>query len=154
VWNKESNFVVIDSPQWVNIIPITKEGKFVLIEQYRHGNDEITLEIPGGLVEINEDQRMAGERECIEETGFSADNNAIFLGETDPNPAFMNNKCYSYLWLDVERKNDQNLDGNEEIRVLEVDKEQLKNLIRENKIKHSLVLNAFLYYFIHFEKLI
>ena len=58
-WNKESEFVVLDSPEWVNIIPVTKNGTIVLIEQYRHGIDEITIEVPGGLVEPGEEPRIA-----------------------------------------------------------------------------------------------
>ena len=68
-WDKSSNFVVLDSPNWVNIIPITKEGNVVFIEQYRHGTDEITLEVPGGLIESGENPGVAAERECQEETG-------------------------------------------------------------------------------------
>jgi ADP-ribose pyrophosphatase len=154
LWKKESNFVVIDSPKWVNIIPITKEGKIVLIEQYRHGTDNLTLEIPGGLVENGEEPRLAAERECIEETGYSCDIESIYLGETEPNPAFMNNICYTYLWKNVEKTKNQQLDGNEEIRVFEVTMDELKVLIKDGKIKHSLVLNAFFYYFINFENLI
>ncbi|MFC2131829.1 NUDIX hydrolase, partial [Bacteroidota bacterium] len=86
-WNKESEFVVLKSPKWVNIIPITKDGNVILIEQYRHGTDEITLEVPGGLVEEGEDPRDAGERECGEETGFAGEGQALLLGENIPNPA-------------------------------------------------------------------
>ena len=42
---------VMDAPNWINIIPITAEKKVVLIKQYRFGNQEITLEIPGGMID-------------------------------------------------------------------------------------------------------
>lgn len=147
VRNKESNFVVINSSDWVNIIPITTDNRIVLIEQYRHGTDEITLEIPGGLVEIGEEPRLAAERECIEETGFSSDIKSELIGYTHPNPAFLNNQCYSYLWKNCEKKQLQNLDGNEEINVVYADFNEIKNYIETGKISHSLVLNAFFFYF-------
>ena len=46
---------VMDAPTWVNIIPITKEKKVIMIKQYRFGSQEISLEIPGGMVDAGED---------------------------------------------------------------------------------------------------
>lgn len=143
---KRSKFVTLDSPNWVNIIPITKGKKVVLIEQYRHGSDEVTLEVPGGLVESGEESRIAAERECMEETGFGSDAGAELLGINRPNPAFMTNVCGSYVWFDCEKKSAQKLDGNEQIDVVEYPLEKIKNLIAEGKITHSLVLTAFFFY--------
>ncbi len=47
--------VVIDTPDWVNVIAVTKDEQLVLIRQYRFGIAETTLEIPGGMVEPGED---------------------------------------------------------------------------------------------------
>ena len=145
-WNKSSDFVVLDSPRWVNIIPITTEKNVVLVEQYRHGVDEITLEVPGGLVEHNEEPQAAAERECIEETGFSSNQKAILLGENQPNPAFLNNSCFSYVWFDCQKNSLQKLDGNEDIRVVEIPMDKIKDYILNGTIKHSLVLTAFFFY--------
>jgi len=146
VSDKEGTFVYLDSPSWVNIIPITRTGNIVLIKQFRHGTNEMTIEIPGGLVELNEDPGSAGERECLEETGYSSDMKAEILGLTTPNPAFINNKCFSYVWKDVECKSAQNLDGNEEIEVFEKSWDEVTDMIYRGIIHHSLVLNAFFYY--------
>ena len=47
----EYDFYILESTEWVNVIPITPENQVVLIRQYRHGIRDLTLEIPGGLVE-------------------------------------------------------------------------------------------------------
>ena len=151
-WNKESEFVLIDSPSWVNIIPLTHDNKVIFIQQYRHGINEITLEVPGGLVEKGEDPGAAGERECMEETGCSSPERAVFLGENHPNPAFLNNSCFSYAWFGCEKTAEQNLEGNEDINVIEIPLNEVKNYILSGKIKHSLVLTAFFFYFLKFEK--
>ena len=104
---KQGIFYVLDSPSWVNIIPVTKDGNIVLIKQYRHGSNSITIEIPGGLVEKAEQSRNAAERECTEETGYTSSDPAILLGENLPNPAFLNNKCKSFLWLNCTRTTNQ-----------------------------------------------
>ena len=93
------NFTVLESPNWVNIIPVTSDNKIILIEQYRHGTDSVTIEIPGGLIERDEDTQIAGMRECTEETGFSSKELPILTGVSYPNPAYQSNKCFSYAWF-------------------------------------------------------
>lgn len=146
--NSKSRFIVLNSKNWVNIIPITASHEVVMIEQYRHGTDQITLEIPGGLVDSNEDPMTAAIRECIEETGYHSDSPPILLGMNHPNPAFLTNTCYSFLWQGVSLKFQQHLDKNEDILVKLIPIEQIKSLIEQQKITHSLVINAFFFYFL------
>jgi 8-oxo-dGTP pyrophosphatase MutT (NUDIX family) len=145
---KKGEFVYLNSPDWVNIIPITKKNKVVLIEQFRHGTNELTIEIPGGMIEQSEEPGSAGSRECAEETGYYSNSKPELLGIITPNPAFLNNRCYSFVWRDVEKTYEQNLDGNEEISVFEVSIDDVRKMIRDGKINHSLVLNAFAYLFL------
>ncbi len=100
------------------------------------------------MVEKDELPLIAGQRECTEETGYFSEQKAQYLGETLPNPAFLNNICYSFVWYDVELKYKQNLDRHEEIVVFEKSFDEVKELIKKGKINHSLVLNAFFYYFL------
>ena len=39
------SFFVVECPDWVNVIALTKDNDVVLIEQYRQGSEEIILEI-------------------------------------------------------------------------------------------------------------
>jgi len=141
---------VMDAPNWINIIPITAEKKVVLIKQYRFGNQEITLEIPGGMIDRGENPKEAAIRELKEETGFVAEK-VIEIGRVNPNPALMSNFTYSFLALNAEKSFDQNLDGMEDIEVIEVNLEEVTELIREGKIDHALVVCAF-YFFNQYKK--
>lgn len=144
--NKELHrFIRLDSLDWVNIIPLTKDKQVVMIEQYRHGIDEITLEIPGGLIDKMEKPIQAAMRECIEETGFAAEEVPILVGMNHPNPAFLNNRCYSFLWKNVEKKYQQKLDTNEIINIKLIPICEINSLIKSKVISHSLVLNAFFF---------
>lgn len=149
--DKAGKFVVLDSPRWVNIIPVTKDNKVVFIEQYRHGIDEITLEVPGGLVESTEEPIEAAARECTEETGYIGKGAPVLLGENIPNPAFLNNKCWSYVWHGCEKATVQKLDGHEDIRIVEIPFNEVKEMILNGRIKHSLVLTAFFFYFLKYD---
>lgn len=146
---KQSKFIVLDSQDWVNIIPITKENKIVLVKQYRHGIDQITLEIPGGLIDKGENPLDAAMRECKEETGYWSDEKPIFLGKVRPNPAFLTNTCYTYLWNNVEKKFEPKFDLNEDVEIVLKDVGEIENLIKDGMINHSIVLNALFFYFLY-----
>ncbi len=141
-----SKFTVASPPSWVNIISITKNNEIVLVEQYRHGIDELSLELPAGIVETQEDTRAAAERECVEETGYLSKQSAILLGKIRPNPAFFSNYCFHYLWLDCELKKEQKLDENEDIRVVLHKLEDIPDLIKSQKLQHTLTLSALMLY--------
>lgn len=144
--NKASNFTSLEAPNWVNILAITKNQEIILVEQYRHGIDDFSLELPAGVMELDEDSRSAAERECIEETGYEGENEAILLGKVRANPAFLNNYCFHYLWENCELKYSQNLDENEDIRVILKPMSEVTKLIKEGKLQHTLTLSALMLY--------
>lgn len=139
---REYSRVVIDSPDWVNVIPVTPEGKVVLIRQFRFGIWSTTLEIPGGIVERGEDPQHAASRELEEETGYRPREVAL-LGSVHPNPAIQTNRAYSYLALDCEKVHAGKQDVGEDIAVELFDRSAVPNLITSGQITHALVVVAF-----------
>lgn len=135
-------FAIIDTPHWVNILPITAEGNVILVEQFRQGIRALSLEIPGGLVDANEDPRDAAERECTEETGFASSVRAQLLGEIYPNPAYQSTRCSLFVWNGCSRVSDQKLDAGEDIRIVEMPIDEMLEKIRNGTIRHALVLGA------------
>ena len=142
---KTGQFDVLKCRNWVNIIALTPNNEVVLVKQFRQGTEEITLEIPGGVLHIGEDPILGAKRELEEETGFLAKEWAL-LGSVDANPAFMTNKCFVYLATGCVNSSSQNLDPFEEIEVTTAPIEEIPNFIREGKISHSLVVAAFYLY--------
>src|SRR5689334_5360157 len=70
-----------DFPDWAGVVPVTADGQFVLVRQYRHGIDGPTLEIPGGIVEEGHDPPTSAMRELREETGYGG-GTLVSLGAT------------------------------------------------------------------------
>lgn len=144
----EHNFFVLENTDWVNIIPFTTNDEVVLIEQFRHGIEALTLEIPGGMVDDDEDPQIAATRELIEETGYKP-REVVFLGKTHPNPATHDNTVYHYLALGCEKVQEVEFDSTESIVTSLVSLDNFSELITSEKITHSLVVAAFCRYLLY-----
>jgi ADP-ribose pyrophosphatase len=142
-------FYVLESADWVNVIPVTAENRVVLIRQYRHGLRDVTLEIPGGIVEAGDSPEEAARRELREETGYEA-SEMVPLSSVNPNPAFLDNRCFTFLAKDVVPAGGQEQDDKEDIEVLLRPVDDIPRMIREGEIAHSLVLAAFFRYFMEY----
>jgi 8-oxo-dGTP pyrophosphatase MutT (NUDIX family) len=143
--NRVGQFYVIDTNDWVNVIPVTDDGEIVMVKQYRHGSKRVTLEIPGGLVD-DESPEKAAVRELLEETGYAGDS-ITYLGRVNPNPAIFNNLCHTYLVQNARMVSEKNLDDNEDIEVVHVPVGEIPTLIADGTISHALVVLAFHFYF-------
>lgn len=139
-------FYVLESPDWVNVIPLTPDNKVVMVHQFRHGRETVTLEIPSGLVDAGDESPVeTARRELREETGYVADQ-LLHIGTVDPNPAFLNNRCYTYLALGARHAHLPHLDGSEDIAIEEIPLADIPALIRTGRICHALVVAAFYHY--------
>jgi 8-oxo-dGTP pyrophosphatase MutT (NUDIX family) len=138
----EHDFYCLESPDWINIIPLTARNEVVMIEQYRHGAGEVTLEIPGGMVDEGESPRAAAERELLEETGYLAPQ-TIALGKARPNPAIQHNWIHLFLARDVSHQRAPHFDSTEHTVVRLVPLADVPALINDGTITHALVIVAF-----------
>ena len=142
---KTHEFYYFDSNDWINVVAVTTAGNLVFVKQYRHGNDEITLEVPGGLVDPGEAPIEAASRELAEETGYLSQP-LIQIGVVAPNPAIFNNETFTFLALDAEQKVAQQFDGTEDIEVVELPLAEVKRQLMAGQITHSLTINAIYWY--------
>jgi 8-oxo-dGTP pyrophosphatase MutT (NUDIX family) len=138
----EKDFVVLEFPDWVNVVPVAEDGRLVLIRQYRHGISAPTWEIPGGVIDHGEEPQHAAVRELLEETGYTSEK-VRQLGRVSPNPAIQGNWSYSFLAENCRDTGVRNLDPFEDIEVRLFALEEIPDLIRQEKICNSMVINAF-----------
>jgi len=152
VRRRERDFVVIDAPDWVNVVALTPDRRLVLVRQFRFGIDDFSLEIPGGVMERGEDPLAAARRELREETGYTG-RAARRLGGVHPNPALMNNVCHLVLVEQAERTQDLAWDHDEEIEVLTAPVDEVYAWAQAGRIRHALVLDALLLFAPEWERL-
>ena len=138
-------YYVLEYSNWVNILPVTKDGRVVLVRQYRYALGCFSIEVPGGIMDPHEkDPLEAAKRELLEETGYSA-GHVEQVAVVATNPATHNNRLYCYLATDCELTHELDHDENEEIEVLVVSMEELLELLRTNQIIQSLHVSSILY---------
>lgn len=106
-------FYVVDAATWVCVVAITKDGEFVLVRQYRHGQGAITLELPAGEANAGEDAIAAARRELREETGYDG-GEARLVCSVSPNPARYANLLHVVLIEGVSHAGDGENDEFEE----------------------------------------
>lgn len=135
----EIGFFLLETADWVNVLPITADGQVVLVRQYRHGSRQLSLEVPGGLIDAHEDPAAAAARELREETGFEAAHFEL-LGTMNPNPSMMTNRCFAFLATGCRRAGELRMDPGEDIEVVTVPVAELDGLIRGGGIDHAIVL--------------
>lgn len=136
-------FCRLQGPDWVNVVAFTREGDLLVVEQFRHGIDAPTLEIPGGGCDPGETPEDAARRELREETGFVSEH-WVALGFCTPNPATQNNRCHTFLALDCDPDGPLELDSAEELQVWACNWKEWQERLRSGKVHHALVLSAFL----------
>ena len=132
----------LDVPDWVNVLAETDDGRWVMVRQWRVGTRTTTLEIPGGMVDPGEAPLAAAQRELREETGYAADTWQA-LGAIEPNPAFQNNRCHTFLARGARPVGAQAPDEHEDLEVVLVAKADVDGLILDGAITHVLVAHAF-----------
>lgn len=138
-------YYVYEFPTWVTALPVTDDGRIIMVKQYRHALGEVCLELPGGCVDDTDKNFEEGiARELLEETGYSF-SSYEYLGKISANPSTNNNLMHMFLARGGKKIADQQLDHNEEIEVELVSVEELKQLIRENKIIQSMHVTCIIY---------
>ncbi|MFN8289474.1 MAG: NUDIX hydrolase [Chitinophagaceae bacterium] len=138
-------YYVYEFPTWVGAVPVTEDGKVVMVKQYRHALGEVCIEIPGGCVDDTDQSfEEAVAREIREETGY-AFTSYEYLGRISPNPSTNNNLLHMFLARGGKKVTEQQLDGNEEIEVVLLSVEELRQLLRDHQIIQSMHVTCIIY---------
>jgi 8-oxo-dGTP pyrophosphatase MutT (NUDIX family) len=133
--------LVLETPDWVNVVALTRGRDLVCVRQFRFGTGEVELEIPSGIVDPGEGHDEAARRELREETGYTA-GRWRYLGAVAPNPAFQDNRCHHWLAEQAACTDAPALDVGEDIAVELLPLAAVPALVADGRIRHSLVVSA------------
>lgn len=138
-------YYVYEFPNWVTAFAMTEDGKVILERQYRHALGTVDLEIPGGCIDdTDKSPQDAIARELLEETGYTF-SSYEYLGKVSSNPSTNNNIMHMFLAKGGKKTGSQNLDSNEEIEINLVTMDELKQMLRENKLIQSMHISCIMY---------
>ncbi|MCW6036313.1 NUDIX hydrolase [Spirulina subsalsa FACHB-351] len=125
----EGDWECIRHPGGALGVPVTPEGKLVLVNQYRFAVEGRLLEFPAGTVEVNEDPAMTIKREIEEETGYRA-HRWRKLGQFPLAPGYSDEYIYAFLAQDLEKlEKPPQQDEDEDIEVVVLSPPELEEII-------------------------
>jgi 8-oxo-dGTP pyrophosphatase MutT (NUDIX family) len=97
------------------------------------------------MVEAGESPAEAGARELLEETGYAAERWTV-LGQVSPNAAYQSNTCFTLLAEGCRRVGEVSFDPGEDIELVTVSQDELRDLVRRGEFQNALVLVGLLWW--------
>ena len=140
----EGDYITMKARDWIMTIP-EKDGNFILVKQWRHSEQRLTVEFPGGVSNAGEKPEDAARRELEEETGFKA-GKLTKLGTISPNPALFENHVHIFLAEDLVQTNEQHLDDDEVLSYFSLPIDEVINSYGNDEYTHALMGCALAFY--------
>lgn len=128
---------VLEFPDWINVIAVTRDGHIVMEDQYRHALGQTHFELPAGVIDPGETPLEAAKRELSEETGFGGGEWSLFM-KVSPNPTNHTNFSYTFLATDVEPIGTQHQEATEDIRVHLLTPDEVYEILTSGQIVQAL----------------
>jgi 8-oxo-dGTP pyrophosphatase MutT (NUDIX family) len=146
-----NDFYTLWQPDWVLILARTKEGKWVMTEQYRHGTGKIALEFPAGIIDKGETPEEAAVRELQEECGYVLDESGesrgqdyvTYIGFFSVNPDRHRGKFHVVFIDGVERLGKTNFDDTEDIETFLYSDEEFQAKVADGTFNHPLQIAGY-----------
>lgn len=141
---RRGHFSVIHAPDWAIVVPLLKDrlgSRFMMVRQWRHGSNGMSLEFPGGVIEPGEEPARAAARELFEETGWKAAS-LREIGVMSPNPAIMSNRIHFFAAEDLTNGGKQELDEDEYVDVEFIPEEEVRLNMGRAPYVHALMASA------------
>ncbi|WP_267640823.1 NUDIX hydrolase [Haloarchaeobius amylolyticus] len=142
----ETDFDYLDEPHAVVVLPFTRDGDVVVIEEWRHAVGRVNRGLPAGGVEDHDDDlALAAHRELTEETGYEADR-VEHLTTVEPANGIANSVHHYYVAHGCEDVDGQDLDFNESIRVDTTSYDDLLAAVQDGDLRDGRAVTALCYY--------
>ncbi|QKZ14336.1 NUDIX hydrolase [Spirosoma sp. KUDC1026] len=127
------DYFVMEIPDGAAIAAVTEQDELVLVRQYKHGVDQVVLELPAGIVEPGEEGPAAIARELEEETGYRA-SSVEYVTTLASKPARLSARTQIYFADKVSQQGTQQENDSEVIQIVLVPLAELPALIQRGEI--------------------
>lgn len=124
------------------IIPVTAEGKIIMVRQYRYLNDRFSIEFPGGGVKKEDNHEAEAYKELVEETGFSGE--LEYAGMFNPYNGVTNEICKVYIARNLKPSEEYKKDDSEEFELLYYTPDEISGMIESNEIYDGMSLASWI----------
>lgn len=132
------SYYVLEYPNWINVLGITKQGAFILVKQYRHGLGKVAYELCAGICDAGDASPLeTAQRELLEETGYGGGSWQEWM-VVSANPGTHTNLTYCFLATDLDIVGEQRLEETEQLSVHLFSPEEVKGMLLDNEIWQSL----------------
>ena len=123
------------------VVPVVKDGKIILVNQFRYPFKKFLLELPAGKLDPDEDPLVCASRELTEETGYSTEN-FIKLGVICTTPGFCTEILHIYLATDLRHGDHSREEGEFGMEVHEYDLNQIGEMMLKGEIIDSKTISG------------
>jgi ADP-ribose pyrophosphatase len=123
-------FDIVESAEAVTVVPITPDGRLVLIQQFRHGTRRVTLEFPGGILDPGETVVECARRELREETGWTG-GVAERIGTLEMNPGWQTARLHIVRLVGIEPDGPGTHGPDEDILVRTISRGELLRMLQD-----------------------
>ncbi len=131
-------YYVLNYPDWINVVGLTKDEQLIMVRQYRHGLQQVSYELCAGVCDPEDESPLAtAKREMLEETGYGGGHWKEWM-VLCANPGTHSNLSYSFLATGLERMQEPSLDETEDLSVHLFSKEEVKAMLLNNEIPQAL----------------
>lgn len=141
------SYYVLEYPAWICVVALTKEGKMIMVRQYRAGIEKVLLELCAGVVDPEDATFMdAAKRELLEETGYGNGKWELYM-TTSANPGTHSNVTYCFLATDLEKVEESHPEKTEDLSVELWEPERILEMLQKDEILQSMHASVLWKYF-------
>lgn len=138
---EEHTFHVAEAADGVTVLAFTPGGELVMVEQWRHPVQKVTLELPAGIIDPGETPEQAAVRELREETGYGGGAPEC-IGCLVLNPSWQTTRLYTVVIRDARREGEKELDEGEDTRVCCITLDEARRRVLAGEIDAAPVVGA------------
>ena len=144
-----ATFYSLHATDWVIVVPVIRNEdgieSFIMVKQWRHGTEQLSIEFPGGVIDKGEEPAHAAARELLEETGYQA-GELIHAASISPNPAIMENTCHFFFARNLTNTHRLDLDDDEFVNSEAIPISQVIENLGHGMYIHALMSSALFFY--------